>query len=70
MSSSWHVRVGLAELHTDESGQDLIEYALLAALVALAVVAGLNFVAGNVNSAFSHVATKMHDHGKHLGWWK
>jgi pilus assembly protein Flp/PilA len=55
----------------DESAQDLIEYALLAAIVALGAVVSLNSVANQVNTAFSHVHSKLHSHiGKHLGWGK
>ena len=36
----------------DESGQDLIEYALVVALIAFAAVVGMNTVAGGINSAF------------------
>jgi pilus assembly protein Flp/PilA len=36
-------------------GQDLIEYALVAALIALAAVAGMNSVAGSINTAFSSI---------------
>jgi pilus assembly protein Flp/PilA len=39
----------------DESGQDLIEYALIAALIALVAIAGLNGLAGSINSEFSSV---------------
>jgi len=49
----------LAQLHQDESGQDLIEYALVAALIAFAAVAGMNFVAGTINNAFSKIGNKL-----------
>ena len=42
-------------LACDESGQDLIEYALIAALIALVAIAGLNGLAGSINSEFSSV---------------
>jgi len=44
---------------TDQSGQDLIEYALVAALIAFAAVAGMQSVAQNINSAFSAVGSKI-----------
>lgn len=46
-------------LITDESGQDLIEYALVVALIALAATAGMKTVANNINNAFTSVGTKL-----------
>jgi len=43
----------------DTEGQDLIEYALLAALVALGAVAGMTALAGGINSKFSAVSTSL-----------
>ncbi len=43
----------------DESGQDLIEYALVVALIALAATAGMNDVAKNINTAFNKIGTKL-----------
>ena len=45
--------------HRDEAGQDLIEYALVAALIAFAAIAGMNFVAGTINNAFSKIGNKL-----------
>ena len=39
-------------LHQEESGQDLIEYALVVALIALAATAGMSSLANGINSAF------------------
>jgi pilus assembly protein Flp/PilA len=36
-------------------GQDLIEYALVAALIALAATAGMNTIANDINSAFTTI---------------
>lgn len=47
----------LASLHRDESGQGLVEYVLIIAIVALAATAGMSSLATKVNSAFSQVAT-------------
>lgn len=52
----WRVWV---EIWRDEKGQDLIEYALVAALIALAATAGMNTVASNINTAFSKVGSKL-----------
>jgi pilus assembly protein Flp/PilA len=46
-------------LHQDESGQDLIEYALVAALIAFAAVTAMNNLAGSINSAFSKIGSKL-----------
>jgi pilus assembly protein Flp/PilA len=49
----------LASLHADESGQDLIEYALLAALIALAATVGMTTVASDINNAFTAIGSKL-----------
>jgi len=49
----------LSEVHDDESGQDLIEYALVVALIAFAAIAGMNFVASEINVAFSKIGNKL-----------
>ena len=46
-------------LLSDESGQDLIEYALVTALIAFAAVAGMNSIASSLNSAFSKIGSKL-----------
>ena len=43
----------------DESGQDLIEYALVVALIAFAATAGMNNVAGKINQAFINIGVKL-----------
>jgi pilus assembly protein Flp/PilA len=42
-----------------EEGQDLIEYALVVALIALAATAGMQTVATNINLAFSNIGTTL-----------
>jgi pilus assembly protein Flp/PilA len=49
----------LGDLHREESGQDLIEYALIAALIALAATVGMGTVAKAINTAFSSIGTKL-----------
>ena len=46
-------------LHEDESGQDLIEYALVVALIAFAATAGMNSLAGSINTAFAKIGTTL-----------
>jgi pilus assembly protein Flp/PilA len=57
MTSRWIE--DLRRFQREESGQDLIEYALVAALIAFAAVAGMNFVAGQINNAFSKIGNKL-----------
>jgi len=46
-------------LLTDESGQDLIEYALVAALVALGAVASMKSLATTINSTFISIGSTL-----------
>ena len=46
----------LARLHKDESGQGLVEYLLILALVAFAACAGRNTLASGLNSAFGMIS--------------
>ena len=43
----------------DESGQDLIEYALIAALVAIIAIVGLNNLASKINSQFTRIGSQL-----------
>lgn len=49
----------LRSLHNDESGQDLIEYALVAALIALGAVTAMSGLSTAINGAFSTVASRL-----------
>ncbi len=49
----------LSGVLSDESGQDLIEYALVAALIALGATAAMNSLATNISTAFSTVGSKL-----------
>ncbi len=42
-----------------EEGQDLIEYALIAALIAVVTIAGMGSVATAINTLFSSVASTL-----------
>ena len=44
-------------LHSEESGQGLVEYLLILALIAFAATTGMGTLASGVNSAFTQVAT-------------
>ena len=43
----------------DDQGQDLVEYALVIALVALAATAGMGTLASGINTAFSSLGNKL-----------
>jgi pilus assembly protein Flp/PilA len=49
----------LSSLLKDESGQDLIEYALVAAIIALGATAAMTTLAGVITTAFTTVGTKL-----------
>ena len=40
----------------DEKGQDLVEYALIVALIAFAAIVGMNDLANGINTAFNSIA--------------
>jgi pilus assembly protein Flp/PilA len=42
-----------------EEGQDLVEYALVVALIAFGAVAGMSFLSSNINVAFSKIAATL-----------
>jgi Flp pilus assembly pilin Flp len=46
-------------LHREESGQDLLEYALVLAAVLAAVVAGSSNLANDINSALSTISSRI-----------
>lgn len=43
----------------DESGQDLIEYALIAALIAVVAITGLSNLASKINSEFTKIGSDL-----------
>jgi len=49
----------MKNLHNDESGQGLVEYLLIVALVALAATAGMSSAASYINSAFVRIGGKL-----------
>lgn len=57
------LRAELALLHTQETAQDLVEYALVAVIIALAAAAGMGTVAKEINDVFSNVAKKITGYG-------
>jgi pilus assembly protein Flp/PilA len=49
----------LKNLHKEESGQDLIEYALIALIIALGALVGMGTLAASINNEFQKVAAKL-----------
>jgi pilus assembly protein Flp/PilA len=48
----------LKALYADENGQDLIEYALIATLIALVAITGLSGLASSINSEYNSITTR------------
>jgi len=46
-----------AQALSESRAQDLVEYALVAGLIALAATAGMNSVATSINTAFTNLGT-------------
>ena len=49
----------LGNLIDEESGQDLIEYALVAALVGLGSIASMNTLATSISNTFANIGTAL-----------
>ena len=49
----------MLQILMDENGQDLIEYALVVALIAFAATAGMGTLAADINNAFIKIGTKL-----------
>jgi pilus assembly protein Flp/PilA len=53
------LRTVLSNLIRDESGVTAIEYALIAALIAVAAIAAFTLVGTNLSNTFSTIAAKL-----------
>ena len=49
----------LANLLDDDSGQDLIEYALVAALIALSAIGAMSALTNKINNEFNKVGNSL-----------
>ena len=49
----------LQNLVSDEEGQDLVEYALLCCMIALAAITGVNYVTTAVTTVFSNISSSL-----------
>ena len=55
----WNLYIKMRNLVLEDDGQDLIEYALVVALIAFAATAGMSSVASTINNAFSNVSNTL-----------
>jgi pilus assembly protein Flp/PilA len=53
------ISVKMQTLLVNEEGQDLIEYALVVALIAFAATVGMGSLANSINSAFTAIGTTL-----------
>lgn len=59
MFTLFKLQMRLQTLLFSQEGQDMVEYALVVALVAFSVVAGMKSLAAGLNLAFGNVSTKL-----------
>jgi pilus assembly protein Flp/PilA len=55
----WMLYTGMQRLIKREEGQDLIEYALVVALIAFAAVTSMQTVANDINTIFVAIGTAL-----------
>jgi pilus assembly protein Flp/PilA len=53
------VYIKFQDLASREEGQDLVEYALVVALIAFGATAGMSALAGGLNKAFGQISTTL-----------
>jgi len=51
--------IKIQDLLSQEEGQDLVEYALVVALIALAATTGMKSLAGAINNGFTTIGTTL-----------
>lgn len=54
-----NLRLAIGAMLADDSGQDLIEYALVVALIAFAAISGMGTLATAINTAFTNIGTTL-----------
>jgi pilus assembly protein Flp/PilA len=59
MNTLLKLYVKVQDLKNGEEGQDLVEYALLVALIALVCITGVNSVASSINTVFSNISSSL-----------
>jgi pilus assembly protein Flp/PilA len=55
----WKLGIKIQTMLHGEEGQDLLEYALVVALIALAATAGMRGVAGAIKTVFTNIGSKL-----------
>jgi pilus assembly protein Flp/PilA len=55
----WKFYMRMRSLALKDAGQDLIEYALVVALIAFAATAGMNTLATAINTAFTNIGSTL-----------
>jgi pilus assembly protein Flp/PilA len=55
----WKLSIHIQSILKGEEGQDLIEYALVVALIAFAATVGMGTLASDINNAFTTIGTKL-----------
>ena len=53
----------LSRLYKDESGATAIEYGLIAALIAMAIIVGAGMLGNSINDKFEKIAGKLNTSG-------
>ena len=51
--------IKIQDLLSEEEGQDLVEYALIVSVIALAATAGMGTLAGAINNGFTKLGTTL-----------
>jgi pilus assembly protein Flp/PilA len=55
----WKLSIKIQSILKGEEGQDLIEYALVVALIAFAATVGMGALASDINQAFTNIGTRL-----------
>jgi pilus assembly protein Flp/PilA len=55
----WKLSIKIQSILKGEEGQDLIEYALVVALIAFAATVGMGTLASDINNAFSSIGSTL-----------
>ncbi len=55
----WMMSIKIKDVLNREEGQDLIEYALIVALIAFAATVGMGSLASGINQAFANIGSKV-----------
>lgn len=59
MISLQKLYVQIQNMMASEEGQDLVEYALVVALIAFGAIAGMNALSAELNTAFGTISSKV-----------